>query len=244
MSEPLLTFERVEAKYGAATALHDVSFRLPRGASMALLGRNGMGKTSTLRSLMRFSQPLVAKGHISLDGRSLASVPTHKVSAMGIGYVPQGRHIFKSLTTLENLLVAKASAHSGTEKREWTVEQVLEAFPALGDRRTSMGGSLSGGEQQMLAVGRALMTSPQLLVLDEPSEGLAPAIVDRLFDALAELHRAGLTILLAEQDLHLASRLCDHFVVLRHGTTEFEGQRDAFMRKDDLRNELLGLGSG
>lgn len=238
----LLEVSELKADYGTARALHDISFAVGSREAVALLGRNGMGKSSTMRCLMRFREPHISAGTITLEGRDVTRLHSFDLAHRGLGYVPQGRRVFKSLTVLENLRVVRQGRPKG-DSPPWTVEKVLELFPQLAKRQGSLAGRLSGGEQQMLAIGRALMGNPVALLLDEPSEGLAPAVIDDVVDALRDIHRLGVTILLAEQDLSLASAICDRFVIVDHGETVMDVDRDTFLASDELQQSLLGLGT-
>ncbi len=177
-----------------------------------------------------------------VGGSDVTRLRSFDVARRGLGYVPQGRRVFKSLTVLENLRVVRQGRPKG-DSPSWTAEKVLELFPQLAERRSSLAGRLSGGEQQMLAIGRALMGNPVALLLDEPSEGLAPAVIDHVISALRDIHRLGVTLLLAEQDLSLAAAICDRFVIVDHGETVMDVYRDTFLARDDLQQSLLGLGT-
>lgn len=238
----ILELSHLQAEYGTARALHDISLTVQPREAVALLGRNGMGKTSTMRCLMRFREPHISAGSILLQGRDVTTLHSFDVARRGLGYVPQGRRIFKSLTVLETLRVVRPGQPKG-DTPPWNVEKVLELFPQLGRRRGSSAGRLSGGEQQMLAIGRALMGNPIALLLDEPSEGLAPAVIDDVVACLRDVHRAGVTVLLAEQDLSLAAAVCDRFVIVDHGETVMDVDRDTFLAREDLKESLLGLGA-
>ena len=237
----MLTLNSVCASYGTAETLRDVTFSVHEGESVALLGRNGMGKTSTLRVLMGMRSPGLVSGEITFAGKPLSGRPAYEVARRGLGYVPQGRRIFGSLTVLDNLRIAQHSP-AGSDSREWTVERVYDLFPHLRRRRGVLGSRLSGGEQQMLAIGRALMTNPSVLVLDEPSEGLAPAMVQEVMTAVAELHREGMTVLIAEQNLALAAEVAARFVILENGAIAADTDRDSFLEDPVLQAQLLGIG--
>lgn len=238
----LLALDSVKAAYGTALALHDMTFAIDDGEAVALLGRNGMGKTSTMRCIMRLRDPHIVGGSLRLEGHDIAASNAVDAARAGLGYVPQGRRVFRSLTATENLEVGAANRR-GAQPR-WTKEGVFELFPQLASRARSFAGRLSGGEQQMLAIGRALMSDPKILLLDEPSEGLAPAVVDDVLAALRNIHAEGVTILLAEQDLALAAALCERFVVVDTGSTVLDVDRESFLANDDLQASLLGLGTG
>jgi branched-chain amino acid transport system ATP-binding protein len=201
---PLLEVSGLSAFYGSAQALEDVTFSMGR-ESIAIIGRNGMGKTTLCNAIMGISPPH-ASGSIRFEGEELVGVPSHKIARRGIGYVPQGRRLFPSLTVDQHLRIAGrgGSANGGSE---WTRERVYELFPRLGQRKRNGGAQLSGGEQQMLAIGRALVTNPKIVVMDEPSEGLAPAVIEGLVETFHLLEQEGLAILLIEQNLGVATAL-------------------------------------
>ncbi len=229
-----LVVEDVHTYYGESYVLQGVSLRVEQGQVVAVLGRNGAGKTTLIRSVIGFTPP--RRGRIRLWGEEITRRPPHEIARMGVGLVPQGRRIFPSLTVEENLVVAARSDGDG-----WDLARVYELFPRLRERRQHRGGKLSGGEQQMLAIGRALMTNPRLLLMDEPSEGLAPRLVLDLAHTLAELKQKGLSILLVEQNLPLALRLADYVYVLSKGTVVFGGTPDALRATEEVRRRYLGV---
>src|SRR3990167_3692887 len=213
----LLHLRGVRAGYGATVVLEDIAFALPERSSLAVLGRNGVGKTTLLGTIM--GHTTLHGGLIEYRGRSLSQLPVYERSRLGIGYVPQGRWIFPSLTVEENLTVAERAG-------PWSLQRVYELFPSLAERRTHMGNQISGGEQQMLAIGRALMGNPALLLMDEPLEGLAPVIVDTLLAALQRLIREeSLTAILVEQSARLALEVTERVMVLNRGCVVFSGPR-------------------
>ncbi|NLF03719.1 MAG: ABC transporter ATP-binding protein [Actinomycetales bacterium] len=221
--------------YATAQVLHGVDFTVGDGESVALLGRNGMGKTTLVRAICGLRPPTVTQGSIVLDGADITRRSSFMISRAGIAVVPQGRRVFGSLTTLENLTVVPRSRASGAAE-PWTVERVFEFFPRLAERQKSMARSLSGGEQQMLAIGRALMTNPSLLIMDEPSEGLAPAVLDVIQDRLAGLRTSGLSILLAEQNVDLALDIAERVIIIDDtGRTAWSG------RTEELRTDPAPL---
>ncbi len=228
-----LVVEDVHTYYGESYVLQGVSLRVEQGQVVAVLGRNGAGKTTLIRSVIGFTPP--RRGRVQLWGEEITHRPPHEIARMGVGLVPQGRRIFPSLTVEENLVVAARGGDG------WNLERVYELFPRLRERRQHRGGKLSGGEQQMLAIGRALMTNPRLRLMDEPSEGLAPRLVLDLAHTLAELKQKGLSILLVEQNLPLALRLADHVYVLSKGTVVFEGTPDALRAAEEVRHRYLGV---
>jgi branched-chain amino acid transport system ATP-binding protein len=215
-----LALDDVHTYYGDAHVLHGVTFRVGSGRLVALLGRNGAGKTTTIRTIVGFTPP--RRGQIRLFGEPIVGLDAETIARRGVGLVPQGRRVFPSLTVSENLTVA-ARRRRDPERRPWSLERVLDLFPRLGERRRQPAGTLSGGEQQMLAIGRALMTNPRLLLLDEPSEGLAPHIVHEMRQVLLRLKEEGFSIVLVEQNTRLALGIADDVVVLNSGRVVFEG---------------------
>jgi branched-chain amino acid transport system ATP-binding protein len=237
LATELLALDRVNAYYGDSHVLHDVSCRLEEGRLLALLGRNGAGKTTTIASIVGF---LPARaGTVRLDGAEIQAAPPEAISRAGVALVPQGRRIFGSLTVRENLdVAARRSAPAG--RRLWAREDVYGIFPRLKERHQQVASSLSGGEQQMLAIGRALMTSPRLLLLDEPSEGLAPQIVHEVKTVLEAL-KGQVTIVLVEQNLGLAMALADDVVLLDTGRVVFAGDSHAFGAEQDRLQAHLSV---
>ena len=231
-----LSLSAVDALYGESHVLHGVSFALAPGRVLALLGRNGAGKTTCMNVIVGFLRPRC--GEIRLAGEPITLLPPEVIARKGVGLVPQGRRVFPSLTVREHLLVSQRTRPGAT--RPWTVERVLELFPGLGARQRQMAGSLSGGEQQMLAIGRALMGNPRVLLMDEPSEGLAPVIVAELGRTIARLKEEGQSILLVEQNVNLALALADRVVLLNTGRVVFDGSV-AEVREDEA---LIGLHLG
>jgi branched-chain amino acid transport system ATP-binding protein len=224
------------AGYGLSEVLDGVDLEVPDGTFAAVLGRNGMGKTTLCRSIMGLEPPAVRSGSIAYDGVELTRLAPHQVARAGIGYVPQGRRVFASLDVVKNLTVAARGDG-------WTVERVLEAFPRLAERRGNDAGQLSGGEQQMLAIARALMTNPRLLIMDEPSEGLAPIVIEAVSEQLARLkEQGGLSLLLVEQNYTLATRLADVVFVLENGRVVFEGAVEELDADEDVKQRYLGVG--
>ena len=215
----MLELERVNSFYGKAHVLRDLSFSVPSGQVVALLGRNGAGKSTTMKSIMQLVRP--ADGRITFQGREITGLPAHRIAKMGIGYVPEDRRIFTDLTVMENLIVGKQPPRAGTVT--WTEEMLFDLFPNLAERRTNRGKELSGGEQQMLTIARTLMGNPSFMLLDEPSEGVAPVIVEQMARVIAQLKFEGLTVLLSEQNLHFAQAVADQAVIIEGGTTVFFG---------------------
>ncbi|MBI5899748.1 MAG: ABC transporter ATP-binding protein [Rhodocyclales bacterium] len=231
----LLALESVWAGYGDAVVLEDISFSLEVGGSLALLGRNGMGKTTLLATLMGATQ--LKSGRMSFDGRDLAVVTSHRRAGLGLGWVPQERDIFPSLTVEENLTVV---ARSGS----WNLERTYEMFPRLAERKGNMGNQLSGGEQQMLALARALMLNPKLLLLDEPLEGLAPLIVQDLLRIIGRMVAAGdMAIILVEQHAHQILPLTRQALVLERGRVVYGGDSDSLRDDRSQLDKWLGVGT-
>ena len=229
----MLELTDVHAVYGRSHVLHGVSLRAGEGEVVSLLGRNGAGKSTTLKAIVGVVE--VTAGEIRFEGRSLRDVPTHRVARLGIGLVPEDRRIFAELSVLENLMVG-ARADGG-----WTVDRIFGLFPRLAGLARQRGGSLSGGEQQMLTIARTLMTGPRLLLLDEPSEGLAPVVVTALADNVAALRRQGLSILMAEQNVKFARRLADRAYIIEKGQVRFEGTMAALDADESLRRAYLSV---
>ncbi|HVE54241.1 MAG TPA: ABC transporter ATP-binding protein [Ramlibacter sp.] len=229
----LLKVEKLSAGYGEAVVLYDISFALPEGQTLALLGRNGTGKTTLINTLAGATRQ--HGGTISLAGAALHKLPSHQRAAAGIGWVPQERNIFKSLTVHENLTAVQRSGR-------WTPERVYEMFPRLAERKGNLGTQLSGGEQQMLAVGRALVVNPRLLLLDEPLEGLAPIIVTELLRAIARITREeGLSAIIVEQHPQAILAISDQAIVLDHGTVVHADGAATLRRSPELLDRLLGV---
>ena len=217
MSDAMLRVEKLEAGYAAARVLFDVNFTVGAGEIVALLGRNGMGKTTTIRTVMGLLP--ASGGSVSFEGAPLLGLPPFRVAQRGLGLVPEGRQVFPTLTVAENLLAT--AARFGPPR--WTVQRVYALFPALAPRRGHFGNELSGGEQQMLAIGRALMLNPKLLILDEATEGLAPLVRREIWDALTVLKREGQAILMVDKHLAALCKLADRLVVLEKGRTVWSG---------------------
>ena len=226
----------VHTYYWESYILKGVSIDVGEGSVVTLLGRNGMGKTTTIRSIVGLTPP--RRGTILFKGKDITHLPPQKIAHMGIGLVPQGRHIFPSLTVQENLTV---SARNAGKHENWTLDKVYSYFPVLKQRAKAKGNFLSGGEQQMLAIGRALMTNPDLLLMDEPSEGLAPVMVLELIRIIARLKGNGLPILLIEQNVAMALQLSDYAYVLNRGEIVYQSEPGELRDSEDLRNKYLGV---
>jgi branched-chain amino acid transport system ATP-binding protein len=232
-----LSLVGINALYGDSHVLHGVSFALDAGRVLALLGRNGAGKTTCMSTIIGFLPP--RDGEIRLFGDPITRLAPEAISRRGVGFVPQGRRIFPSLTVQENLIVSRQSR--GVAVKSWTIERVLELFPRLQERLQQAAGSLSGGEQQMLAIARALMGNPRLLLMDEPSEGLAPLIVAEVKRTIARLKEEGQSIVLVEQNVKLALDLADDVVMLNAGRVAFSGSVDKVRGNDSLITQHLGV---
>ncbi len=234
----MLTLEGVDAFYGDLQALHGVSLEVRAGELMALVGANAAGKTSTLRVI---SGTLPARGgRVLFDGQDLAAMPAHLRVAQGIVQVPEGRRLFPFMTVHENLLLG-AHAAQARAQQEASLDYVLRLFPVLKDRATQLAGSLSGGEQQMCAIGRALMARPRLLMLDEPTLGIAPVLVQRIFETVAAINRDGVTILLVEQNVRRALALAHRAVALENGRVALAGPARELLSDDRLKKAYLGM---
>jgi branched-chain amino acid transport system ATP-binding protein len=233
---PLLAIEDLHAAYGLSRVLFGISLQVAAGECVCLLGRNGVGKTTTMRSVMGFLPP--TGGRILWKGTNIAGWASHRVARAGIGFVPEDRRIFAELTVWENLDVA---AHAAQRAGHWTIEAVYTLFPLLHDLRNRLGGFLSGGEQQMLTIARTLMGNPELLLLDEPSEGLAPLVVEALLDHIRTLKERGVTILLAEQGIDFSLALADRVYVLEKGSIRHSGPAAELRADQAMRDRLLSL---
>ena len=228
----MLHVEAIQTYYGDSHILQGVSVRVGAGEAVALLGRNGAGKTTLIRSIAGFTPP--RDGRVVLDGEPVQAWPAHRIARRGLALVPQGRRIFSPLTVQENLTL-------GARAGEWTLERVYALFPRLGERAWQAGGTLSGGEQQMLAIGRALLTNGRMLVLDEPSEGLAPIVVREIGRIVSGLKGDRLSILLVEQNYHLALRIADRVYVMNKGQIVWEGTPTGLEADEDVKRRYLGV---
>jgi len=236
----LLRIEQLDAGYGEAVVIHDVSLSLGEGQTLALLGRNGTGKTTLMNTLAGVTRQHA--GSITLGGVALSKLAPHLRAAAGIGWVPQERNIFKSLTVHENLTAVARPGRAGSRGAAWTPERVYEMFPRLAERKGNLGTQLSGGEQQMLAVGRALVLNPRLLLLDEPLEGLAPIIVEELLRAIRRITQGeGLAAIIVEQHPQAILAISDQAVVLDHGTVVHADSAPALRAQPDVLERLLGV---
>ena len=214
-----------------------MSLELREGQMVALSGRNGMGKTTTVRSIMGMTP--ARSGSILFAGQEIRRLPAYRIAQLGIGLVPEGRHIFPNLTLRENLLAS--AANRSNDKNPWTLERVYELFPALKEREKNMGDQLSGGEQQMLAIGRALMTNPKLLILDEATEGLAPLIQTDIWHCLETLKAEGQAILVIDKNVHIFTHIIDHHFIIEKGRSVWQGSSDELAANSSLRHRYLGV---
>ena len=233
----MLEMEGLDAFYGQSQALFGMSLSVEAGQVVSLMGRNGMGKTTTIRSIMGLIRP--RGGSLSFQGQNLIGLASYKVAQLGLGLVPEGRQIFPNLTVRENL-VATARTGQGTS-RPWTLDRVYELFPRLEDRQGSMGNQLSGGEQQMLAVGRALTTNPTLLLLDEATEGLAPLVRDEIWSCLSVLKSAGQAILIIDKNVETLTEICDHHFIVEKGHLVWNGNSDELRANPEIQQQYLGV---
>ncbi|MDE2197651.1 MAG: ABC transporter ATP-binding protein [Rhodospirillales bacterium] len=233
----MLRVEELHAGYGRARILQGVTFAVARGQALALLGRNGAGKTTTMRSLIGLLAPIA--GQIVFAGQEIGGLPPYRVARLGLGYVPEERRIFTGLTVLENLETGRQPARDG--RPAWTPDRLFALFPNLAELRHRPGGQMSGGEQQMLTIARTMMGNPRLILLDEPSEGLAPLIVEQMAHAILALKAEGVTILLAEQNLHFAARIADHAAVIETGRVVWSGGMAELAGAEALRARYLAV---
>jgi branched-chain amino acid transport system ATP-binding protein len=234
----LLELSHVETYYGDSHILFDLSLTVESGEVVCLLGRNGAGKTTTVRSIIGLTPP--QSGRITLRGQEVAGLSPYRIARLGIGFVPEDRRVFPNLTVHENLEVARRTWGNGAAN-PWTEERVFELFPILRERRRQAGGTLSGGEQQMLTIARTLMGNPTVLLLDEPSEGLAPLVVEMLRQQLGRLKASGLTIVLAEQNVRFVSELGDRVYILEKGMVRYQGSMAEFLADAEARQAYLAV---
>jgi branched-chain amino acid transport system ATP-binding protein len=235
-----LAVTALNAAYGRAHILYDVALAVGAGEAVALIGRNGAGKSTTMRAIVG----LIANcsGNIIFDGSSISHLPTHERVRRGLGYVPEDRRIFSDLTVNENLDVGRQARRGGQQSApRWTPAQLFEIFPNLRELRSRLGGRMSGGEQQMLAIARTLMGNPSLVLLDEPSEGLAPKIVEQMIEAILAMKRQGLSLLLSEQNVRFARLIADRVCVIEKGRVRFSGSVAEFDARPDIRDAYLAL---
>ena len=242
MSEPMLSVEKLCAWYGAAQILYDLNFEVGRGEVVALMGRNGAGKSTTMKTIMG----LIAQrqGGVRFNGEDISRLKPFEIARRGLGFTPEDRRIFSDLTVLENLDVGRQPPRvlaDGTPVPQWTVERLFELFPNLAEMPDRLGGRMSGGEQQMLTVARTLMGNPLLLLLDEPSEGVAPVIVEQMAEAIVGLKKQGLSILLSEQNVHFAQMVSDRVYVLEKGQIRWQGTMVELAENGEIQRAYLTL---
>jgi branched-chain amino acid transport system ATP-binding protein len=235
MSAPVLSISGVNAHYGRAHILFDVGLQIRRGEVMAVLGRNGAGKSTTMKTIMGLVR--ASSGVIEFDGSRIERESTYKISRLGIGYVPEDRRIFTELTVAENLQVGFRPPRDGAP--HWTAERIYEIFPNLSQMRKRLGSRMSGGEQQMLSIARTLMGNPFLLLLDEPSEGLSPLIIEQMALTILDLKSEGLTIMISEQNLHFASHIADQATIIEKGRIRFSGSMEHLASDERMQREYL-----
>jgi len=233
----LLEVNEIETCYGLSQVLFGMSLSVRPGEMVALLGRNGMGKTTTIRSIMGLTP--ARAGSVRFAGHETRQLPSFRIAQLGIGLVPEGRQIFPNLTVRENLVAASGNRLGNPDP--WTTEKIHALFPRLSERGANMGGTLSGGEQQMLAIGRALMTNPDCLIMDEPSEGLAPVIIQGVWEAIRKLKEEGLSILLVEQNAHLALKLVDYVHVMSKGQVVYSARPEELRANEQIKASYLGI---
>lgn len=237
MSAPLLEVKEIDAYYGASQALFGMDFVVHAGQFVTLLGRNGMGKSTSIKSIVGLMAP--ARGSIRFSGQNINGLPTYKIARAGIGLVPEGRQIFPNLSVQENLV---ATAHNRQNLASpWTLEKIYELFPRLSERSGNLGSNLSGGEQQMLAIGRALMTNPRLLILDEATEGLAPIIRTEIWQCLAELKKTGLTIICIDKNLSSLLPLADQHYIVEKGRVVWAGSSHELSSQREQLQSYMGI---
>ncbi len=234
---PLLEVENIETFYGPSQVLFGLSLSVRSGEMVALMGRNGMGKTTTIRSIMGLTP--ARAGAIRFDRRDVRSLPSFRIAQLGIGLVPEGRQIFPNLTVRENLVAASGNRLSASDP--WTSEKIHALFPRLAERGDNMGGTLSGGEQQMLAIGRALMTNPRLLILDEATEGLAPLVRDEIWGCLSMLKARGQSVLVIDKNIGNLTRIADRHYIIERGRAVWSGTSEQLIAAPDLQHRYLGI---
>jgi branched-chain amino acid transport system ATP-binding protein len=233
----MLDVSDINTFYGKSHILHNVSVGVKGGEIVGLLGRNGVGKTTTLKSIIGVAPP--REGSIRFEGQNITGLRPHRIARLGIGYVPDERRIFPTLSVKENLLMGMKPGKKLMEKEGWTIDKVCQWFPALKQRYSHKGGYLSGGEQQMLTIGRTLVGNPRLLLLDEPTEGLAPKIIEVVVDVIREVHQAGAAILLVEQSIDVVMELSGGIFLMSKGEIVFKGSPEEFHERPDIREKYL-----
>ena len=237
LAEPLLQIDTIETCYGLSQVLHGISLAIAPGEMVTLMGRNGMGKTTTVRSIMGLTPAM--SGSIRFDGTEIRALPAYRIAQLGIGLVPEGRQVFPNLTARENLIATAANRGDATDP--WTLDRVCELFPRLADRLSSMANLLSGGEQQMLVVGRALMTNPRLLILDEATEGLAPLIRAEIWQCLTRLKSSGQSILVIDKNVEALTRIADRHYLIERGKVVWTGGSKELAAAPKIQHRYLGI---
>ncbi|AWM11357.2 ABC transporter ATP-binding protein [Bradyrhizobium symbiodeficiens] len=237
MADTLLEVDGIETCYGLSQVLFGLSLSIKPGEMVSLMGRNGMGKTTTIRSIMGLTP--ARAGSIRFAGAEVRQLPSYRIAKLGVGLVPEGRQIFPNLTVRENLVAAAADRFGSPNP--WTLAAIYVMFPRLAERAANMGNQLSGGEQQMLAIGRALMTNPKLLILDEATEGLAPLIREEIWHCLSLLKSRGQSILVVDKNVDHLARICDRHTIIERGRTVWSGTSDELMAEPDLQHKYLGI---
>jgi len=233
IQEPMLKVTDLHAYYGKSHVLHGVNMEIMPGEVIALLGRNGVGRSTTAKAIMGEVPPV---GSVVFKGQEIAGLPNHKVARLGLGYVPESRDIFPTMTVRQNLMLGVKDMR---KPGRWTIEQMLDMFPNLKERADNVAGVLSGGEKQMLTMCRTLMGDPELIIIDEPTEGLAPKIVQQVGDMISEIAKSGVSILLVEQKLSIALKIANRVYVMGHGEIVYSGTPAEFKERDDVRAEWL-----
>ncbi|WP_249136553.1 ABC transporter ATP-binding protein [Bradyrhizobium canariense] len=237
MADTLLDVDGIETCYGLSQVLFGLSLSIKSGEMVSLMGRNGMGKTTTIRSIMGLTP--ARAGSIRFAGSEVRTQPSYRIAKLGVGLVPEGRQIFPNLTVRENLVAAAADRFGSSNP--WTLAAIYVMFPRLAERASNMGNQLSGGEQQMLAIGRALMTNPKLLILDEATEGLAPLIREEIWNCLSLLKSRGQSILVVDKNVDHLARICDRHFIIERGKTVWSGTSDELLAEPDLQHKYLGI---
>ena len=237
--QPLVTVEDIHTYYGKSHILNGVSLQVGRGEVVGLLGRNGVGKSTTLKTIMGLIGP--SQGRILFDGKPITGVPSHKLARLGIGYVPEDRRIFKLLTVMENLRTGLDRGGVTEEKKKQLLDKAFTYFPRLAERRTQAGGTLSGGEQQMLAIARAMMLEPKIILLDEPTEGLMPRMVSQIREIIGELHKEGVAILLVEQNVPLTLASSQRIYFMEKGVVRHQAASSELKVNDPIIHQYLGV---
>ena len=233
----LLNVDGIETCYGLSQVLFGVSLSIKAGEMVSLMGRNGMGKTTTVRSIMGLTP--ARSGHVRFADHEVRGLPSYRIAQLGIGLVPEGRQIFPNLTVRENLVAAASNRLGASDP--WTLEKIHLMFPRLAERASNMGNQLSGGEQQMLAIGRALMTNPRLLILDEATEGLAPLIREEIWNCLSMLKARGQSILVIDKNVEHLTRICDRHTIIERGRTVWSGTSEQLLAEPELQHRYLGI---